>query len=381
MSTNFYDRNPAETETIEEFFSDYFHPEYRHDLSAVSNEEEDEIEEILDWAPALYDRGVAYYGLLLDFSLLAEIISHEDPRLDGYEPGFTKDDLYQRYDRKDTKTLSILVGDDDHGIRKIHEDLIDLFRELGRTNFPSSAPHTTSDWDDYEDELAACFRLSRAGRYEAIDRLIDFGLNRLTRRTFDARENPLPRPFTEILRRYPRKDPDEEAGSAYQAISYGYVKAEWPHLSLRTSKLRTGSSRQNRTGDVDGYIGPDLMVSLEAKDKTVTDEVVRKELSDLRQLAQDTGAIAIVMCDSITDNARRSLNSDGVLVLTDSELEGHLSYWDYHKQNDAVQGMIHYFKNVEENPDATRRILEFLLEVDPENSAVATLEKSPAETE
>lgn len=377
MSDSIYDRSQAESDIIEEFLSEHFRPEYSHDPSGLDDEELDEIEWIVDRAPELYDRGVAYYGLLLDFPLLAEAISHDDGSLNTYEADLSSDDLLNRYDRKDAKTLTILHAGTDHGIRSIHEDLIDLFRDLGRTNFPSSAPHTTADWDDYRDELAASFRLSCAGRYELADRLIDFGLSKLTRRTFDARDEPLPRPFTEILRQYSRQDENEEAGSAYQAMVYGFVKAEWPHLSLRTSKLRTGSSRQNRTGDVDGYIGPDLMVSVEAKDKVVDDGVVRRELTDLRQLAEDTGAIALVVCESITDSARSTLNDDGVVVLTDAEMEDHLTMWDYHKQNDAVQGMIHYFKNVEENPDATRRVLTFVREIDPDNSAVATLDESP----
>jgi hypothetical protein len=372
-----YERSSSESEIIDEFFEEYFRPGYTHDPNEVGSQETEDIDHIVKQASELYSRGKAYYGLLLDFVLLAEKLSQVDSSLNVYEGSLTPDDLFSRYDRKDTKTLTIILDDDDYGIRGIHEDIIDLFRNLGRTNFPSSAPHTTADWSDYEEDLALAFRLSRPARYQAVDRLIDFGLKKLTKRTFDARDTPLPRPFTEIVCNYPRKHPDEQAGSAYQAISYGYVKAEWPHLSLRTSKLRTGSSRQNRTGDVDGYIGPDLMVSLEAKDKIVDDNVVERELLDLCQLAEETGAIALVMCRDVTDEAWSVLQDSGVLVLTDEELKEHLQFWDYHKQNDAVQGMVHYFKNVEENPDATKRVLEFLEEVDPENSAVATLTGPP----
>lgn len=280
-----------------------------------------------------------------------------------------------RYKRKDANTFTVYYKGKEFGIRDIHEDHVEpLFDSgLGRTNFPSSAPYTTGHWDTFDEELARTFRLSRAGRYKVINRLIDFGLERLTRRDFDARAEPLPQPFTEILQNYPRKDSNEEAGSAYQAMAYGFVKAEWQHLSLRTSNLRTGSSRQNRLGDIDGYIGPDLMVSLEAKDKPVTDSVVERELNGLRELAQNTGAIAIVMCSSIKGSARSTLVDEGVLVLADSDIENQLKLWDYHKQDNAVQGMIHYFKNVEENPDATTRILGFVNEVDPGNSAVDSL--------
>jgi len=38
-------------------------------------------------------------------------------------------------------------------------------------------------------------------------------------------------------------------------------------------------------------------------------------------------------------------------VLDDDDFEGRLATWDYHKQNRAVQGMVHFFANIEENPE------------------------------
>jgi hypothetical protein len=370
-----YDREPEDEDAISDFLDEHFRPEYEHEPSEITDEEHEEIEEVLDLAPEIYETGKAYYGLLITFTILAEQLSQHDGSLNRFEPEFDLQDLLNRYKRKDANTFTVYYKGKEFGIRDIHEDHVEpLFDSgLGRTNFPSSAPYTTGHWDTFDEELARTFRLSRAGRYKVINRLIDFGLERLTRRDFDARAEPLPQPFTEILQNYPRKDSNEEAGSAYQAMAYGFVKAEWQHLSLRTSNLRTGSSRQNRLGDIDGYIGPDLMVSLEAKDKPVTDSVVERELNGLRELAQNTGAIAIVMCSSIKGSARSTLVDEGVLVLADSDIENQLKLWDYHKQDNAVQGMIHYFKNVEENPDATTRILGFVNEVDPGNSAVDSL--------
>jgi hypothetical protein len=164
---------------------------------------------------------------------------------------------------------------------------------------------------------------------------------RLEAKSFLTREPPFPDVFKQVWTDYERADREEEAGSAYQALAYGYVEAEWPHLSLRASKLRMGSSRQNRYGDIDGYHGPDLMISVEVKDKTIDGSNVQAELGIMTKLAENTTAIAIALCRAITDPAERTLEEAVVECLTDDDIQSELRTWDYHKQNRALQGAIH----------------------------------------
>ena len=222
-------------------------------------------------------------------------------------------------------------------------------------------------------------RRSRRGGYVAPRRLFEYGLVHLRSKSYASRDPPFPTPFGTVLTEYSRSHPEEEGGSAYQALCYGFVRAQWPHLSLRASKVRTGSSRQHRYGDVDGYLGPDLMISVEVKDLHVDQGNVRSELGTTSQVAERTTAIAIAICRSVSDDAREMLEAAGVRVLDDDDLETRVRTWDYHKQNRAVQAMLHFFSNVEENPAGTQRLLRFLDGVDPHNRALVHLEDDTAD--
>jgi len=280
-----------------------------------------------------------------------------------------------RYDQASVKsTLTIVHHGEKYAIRPVQNAVIDLFREdLKRTNFPSSPGHHTGEWERYTHLLEMAFQLSRDGRYIAAQRLFDYGLEQLERKDITQRVPPFPAPFAAVLREFDRSHPDEEGGLTYQAWSYGYAKAMWPHLSLEASKVRTGSSRQNRYGDIDGYHGPDLMVSVEVKDRPIDSSNVQSELGSMMELSQNATTIVVAICRSVSDNAIAQLEAADVNVLTDETLEQHLELWDYHKQNSALQGMAHYLANIEEDPGALQRLLLFVEEIDPNNTALAHL--------
>lgn len=371
------DRTDLEDEAIENFLLQFFQDEYEHDPLDISSEEEQIIGTLYQRADELFDTSKGTLGLALDFLMVAENLSQVDPWLSGFDSELTSDDVLSHYEQGATKsTLTLKYEGERESIRTIHDDVIDLFREdLQRTNFPSSPGHHTGEWERYQDLLELSFRLSRTGRYEAAQRLFDLGLERLDKRTVTRRNPPFPKPFLEILRNHERSHPDELGGSAYQAFCYGYVRTEWSHLSFRASKVRVGSSRQNRYGDIDGYLGPDLIISVEVKDRNITESDVESELGTMMTLAEQSTAISIAICRSVSEDARKKIEDAGVRLLTDEELEERLELWDYHKQNRAVQGMIHFFSNIEENPQGTQRLLRFLKDVDPNNPALAHLDE------
>lgn len=370
-----YDWTTFETDAIENFLKEYFPSDYIHDTSTIEPEEEEEIRSLVDHVAEIFDQGKGYLGLAIDFLMIAELISKKDRAIRSYNSDLELDDFLNRYEQASTAaTLTLKYDDVSAGIRSVHEKITDLFREdLQRSNFPSAAPHYTGEWQRYEEWVGVSFRLSRAGRYEAALRLFTIGLENLEARTHVSREPPFPDPFLAVLQEYRRKDPDEEAGSAYQAFAFGYVSAEWPHLFITASKLRTGSSRQHRYGDVDGFYGPDLMISVEAKDKLIDENNVKGELGTMMELAGKTTAIAIAMCREVEGGARDVLIDAGVKIITDTDIERQLQVWDYHKQNKAIQGMAHFLGNIEENPAAVQRLLKFIEDLDPSNNALAHL--------
>lgn len=361
-------------EDIEEFLFRYFDRNYGHNVEAISDEEIAEIERMVATVSDSLLDNVGELGMALDFLIVAEELSQADDWEQGYTPGINRDDILNRYDTKDTNTLTILYDGDQYGIRPVQNKVRDLFiYELRRTNFPSSPGHHTGNWPDYDSLLEYAFRLSRSGRFEAALRLFDVGMEKLEEKRYEDRDPPFETPFSDIVSDYRRSDPDENGGLAFQAMVYGYAKAEWSHLSFRASKVRTGSSRQNRYGDIDGFLGPDLMISIEVKDLDITGDNVRSQLGQMIDLVGSSTTVPIGICRKVSDDARDVLESEGVNVMDNNDLISDLEQWDYHKENRAVQGMLHYLANIEENPDAVQRLLRFIETVDENNRALVHL--------
>lgn len=373
-------RGEHEQEAIDSFLREHFPEPYLDELEDISlvefsnelgDDERSEVDDLISEAERQFRSSKGTLGLAIDFVTLAEELTQQDEWIEGFDPDISVADILDRYDSMAKSSLTLRRDDVREGIRSYHNDLIELFREdLNRTNFPSSPGHHTGEWERYDDMLEHAFRLSRDGRYVAVQKLFDLGLDRLESNEYERREPPFEDPFAAVLRNYKRSAPNEQGGSAYQALCYGYVKAEWSHLSLRASKVRTGSSRQQRYGDIDGYHGPDLMISVEVKDRVIDASNVSAELGTMMKVAQNTTAVAIAICTEVSVEARQTLEKTGVRVLDDDDLDRRLQTWDYHKQNRALHGMLHFFANIEENPDAVQRLLRFISTVDPDNRAL-----------
>jgi len=77
----------------------------------------------------------------------------------------------------------------------------------------------------------------------------------------------------------------------------------------------------------------------------------------------------------------KRLKEEGVRVLSDDGLERQLRLWDYHKQNRALHGMLHFFANIEENPDGVQRLLQFVSTVDPDNRVLDHLSNADPQSQ
>jgi hypothetical protein len=350
---------------VTEFFYNHFRAEYVYDSDDVLPDERAEIDEMVESVSEALDRNVGELGMAINFVIVAEKLSQVDSWHHDYDPEITISDVLARYDRKDVDTFTILYDGEQYGIRSVQNEIRDLFRyDLRRTNFPSSPGHHTGDWEKYDSYLGTAFRLSRSGRFEALNKLFELGLDELHEKRFESRDSPFPRVFLRVIDEYQRSHPDENGGLAFQAIAYGYIEAEWSHLSLRASKVRTGSERQNRYGDIDGFYGPDLMISVEVKDKGINMLNMGSELGTMLGVAEDTTSIPIAIIREITEDARQELESSGVRVLSDDDLIANLQFWDFHKENRALHGMLHYLANIEEDAGAVQRLLEFVESID-----------------
>lgn len=337
-------------------------------------------------------------NLALDFAMVAQKIGVYDRRVNDFQEDLDEATLFARYPpevstpERNVNTLTFRVaykkptkkGEVDAtkriGIRPVEEALCDLFMAADRTGFTSGYIYNTGMWNRHKDLLVDCFKLSESGRYLLIQRLIDYGLARFPKNTFFGRDVPRPRLFEQVIADYPRSATgSENAGMVMQGIAYGYLKADRPHLSLVVDKSRTGSAKQRRFGDVDGYYGLDLEVSVEVKDDSVTAARVETELGQFARDVHHHRVQGLAFVTSVEPEARDWLARFGVAVQDVQTTLDRVRSWDWRKQDDAVHGLLHFLAHVEQKPEAVTRLLMFIRSRDPSHDALAYLKSDESE--
>jgi hypothetical protein len=252
---------------------------------------------------------------------------------------------------------------------------VQLFHRLNRSGYPSAYVYSTGQWHKYRDLLVLCFQLSENGRLSACNALISFGLDSISENPFFGRSEPRIRLFEDIVDNYSRVDSNENGGLVFQAIAYGYIAADRPHLSIIADKVRTGSSRQKRFGDVDCYMGLDLELSVEVKDLEIGSENVERELGGFATEVKSNRIRGLAFVKSIADGVKTKLFDDyGILSMTELDLLRIVESWDWPKQDLAVQGILHYLSHIEQNPEASVRLLRFIAERDEGHDSLCYLE-------
>jgi len=344
----------------------------------ISEAEQATVESIKAFVATRFSDARYVLGLALDFALVAQRLSLHDSTAKSHRPDLSKDELFARYQQRTShagrtsNTLTLKYERQSVGIRKIEESVVNLFMELMRPGYPSAYVYNTGQWHKFKDSLLVpSFSLSESGRFRLVNELIQYGLDNLTKSTFLGRDTPRVRLFPLIVESYVRPHAGENSGAVFQGIAYGYMKADRPHLSLVVDKTRTGSARQSRIGDIDGYYGLDLEVSVEVKDHPLTGKNISNELGEFlaKVAANKVQGLAFVLSadvDAVAEAARQS-----TACITRSELLHILERWDWRKQDAAMHGVLHYLAHVEQNPDAVNRLLGFVAKHDPNHDSLA----------
>ena len=331
----------------------------------------------LDYVVSRFGRMKYILGLGIDFLVLAEQLAVVDAPARASRLNLTEHVLFGRYllvekrGKIKANTLTLTFGSDRFGIRKTDEEVTEFFHGLDRSGYPSSYVYATGQWHKYKDLLLDCFRLSSIGRRQLANQLIQFALDELPSNRFYGRPTPRCRLLERVLEDYPRAGPNENGGLTFQAIAYGYVSADRPHLDLLADKVRTGSSRQKRFGDIDGYSGLDLELSVEVKDIDITADNVERELGDFMVDLGAEPVVAIAFAKSIDKAVAQRLAKQGIQPYPLSRYLAVQRAWDWPKQNAAVLGTLHYLSHIEQNPVAVDRFLAFIRRIDPNHDALA----------
>ncbi|WP_304009337.1 hypothetical protein [Methyloversatilis discipulorum] len=232
--------------------------------------------------------------------------------------------------------------------------------ENKRFDYPSCAPHATQAWADYIPWLDALSTFDAAQLTALRQRVAEYVLAELKSQAFDPGsvkiEPPLFRLLLESFEMTAQRG--EPTGAAFQGIVFGFLRADNPHLQIEIDKVRTGSKRLQRVGDIDGWEGARLAISAEVKQFEIKEE----DVPDLEAFANDVGrrgALGLVAALGFRDGVRGLIENIGVKPLDTDDLLRIVELWDPLKQRTAVASLIYYASHVEKNSTLTSRIEDF----------------------
>ena len=231
-----------------------------------------------------------------------------------------------------------------------------------RFDYPSAAPHATQAWSDYIHWLDALVTYSDDQLAELKGRVNQFVLDTLASQEFDPNsvevEPPLFRLLLESFDMTAQKG--ELTGASFQGIVFGFLRADNPHLQIEIEKVRTGSKRLQRVGDVDAWEGGRLAISAEVKQY----EIAASDLPNLASFANETGrrgALGILAALKFQAGARDAIEAAGLIPLDRLDMLKIVELWDPVKQRTAVTSFTYYAQHVEKNASLKERLSAFLL--------------------
>ncbi len=186
-------------------------------------------------------------------------------------------------------------------------------------------------------------------------------LDALPNRAFDPATARIEPPlFRLLLEGFDFAAPKGElTGAAYQGAAFGFIRADNPHLQVEIDKVRTGSSRRQRIGDIDAWEGERLAVTAEVKYRAL--EIA--DLADISNFINEAnlrGAIGLVVATDFTAEARDTLRNEEMKPLDIEDLIRIVELWDPAKQEIAVIFLVYYAHHVEKNSVLADRLDAFL---------------------
>lgn len=233
--------------------------------------------------------------------------------------------------------------------------------EKKRFDYPSCAPHATQAWSDYISWLDALVTFRANDLVVLRARICEFVLAELESHEFDPSSVKIEPPlFRLLLEEFDlSKHKAERTGAAFQGIVFGFLRADDPYLQMEIEKVRTGSKRLQRVGDIDGWEGAHLAVSVEVKQYVLSHD----DIGALEAFANETGrraALGIVAALGFSEGVRERLELIGVRSLDIGDMRRSVALWHPLKQRAAISSLIYYVRHVEKSAALAKRIEAFL---------------------
>jgi len=264
---------------------------------------------------------------------------------------------------KPANTLALQRLDGSHvTLRPYFNGVETLFRDTHhRYDFPKCAPHGTQAWRGYMRWLDALSTYSDADLDSIRERVVKFVLQELPDQSFDPDSVELEPPlFERVLRDFDLlHHKGEKSGAAYQGIVFGFLRADNPHLQVEIDKVRTGSSRRKRIGDIDAWEGRRLAITAEVKQYELSGNPTA-EFSKFIWEARQRGAIGMVVALSFAEGTADLIEAKGIHAIDRNDMSAIVSLWDPMKQRTAVASLVYYVEHVEQSSALAARLRQFL---------------------
>ncbi|MFN3322453.1 MAG: hypothetical protein ACK5AZ_03065 [Bryobacteraceae bacterium] len=291
------------------------------------------------------------------------------------------DDMLVKYPRQQTtaaghhaNTLIVARSGGTVSLRPFYNEAERFFRaEQKRFDYPSCAPHATQAWADYRRWLDALVTLSPKELDRLRAKVVKHVLLKLQSQEFDpASVQTDPPLFRIVLESFDiTAHKGEPTGAGYQGIVFGFLRADNPHLQVEIDKVRTGSKRLQRVGDIDCWEGARLAISAEVKQFTLKSHAV-PDLEAFANAAGKRGALSMVIALAFDNGVRDEIEALGLRALDRGDLLNIVQLWDPLKQRTAVQSLVYYVQHVEKNSSLTCRLKMFLKQAENTMEKVAT---------
>ena len=327
-------------------------------------------QDILDELEANFDRGARRKflpGLLIAFIGFLRELNATGGKYESLEEFFVAfPRQLQTASGNKANTLIVKSGGKTLSIRRFYDAIQNWFRsDQKRFDYPSAAPHATQAWEGYTHWLSALLGFSDAELDELIAKAKKFVLDKLPSQDIDTstivREPARFLLFLEKFDMTARKG--ENTGAAYQGTVFGYIRADAPHLQVEVGKVRTGSKREKRVGDIDARDGDALVLSAEVKQFVFTSDGL-PDVAEFANLIARHKALGLVVALDFDQGMREKIQDLGLQPVSRDDLKSRVLLWDPLKQKIAVNALLYYVGFREQSSALYARVKQFLEDVD-----------------
>ncbi|MEV0239226.1 hypothetical protein AB0I06_04685 [Streptomyces sp. NPDC050674] len=247
-------------------------------------------------------------------------------------------------------------------VRRFYNAAAEVIIGRMRREHPSAPGHATSKWLMYEPFIASILATSPSGRRAIAEWVWEMGVLARPKTISTIHRIRQPRPFFEIIESLDTGS-GTTGGAMFQAIVYGYLYADSPTLTVVSQRVNTGSRRAGVIGDVSGYLGENVVLAAEAKDK----HLGKSDEADLLTFIEESSAFpdldAVVFARSFDPYILARLEENSVRTFSTEEMLRTVRLWDVPKQENAVRAMRFFLGHIQKNQRLVDRVEDFLQEL------------------